>query len=354
MFFQKNINKILEEANAFVMSLNVDGEYAYKFSQSCQKDTLYASVYACMVRAWLNNITEKEKQEWGEYFNSFQNSEGFYIDNNCFNEKYMNGDGWGARHLIPHILIALKRTDSQPKYEFSFLNKMKNPDNIVKLLESLDFKNIWGSSNTIMNYGVSMQYARDYMNLPFHDSILALEEWLIKRIRSDCGMWQMDKNIENHVLYETIRGAYHIYPLFIYDNIKIPYFEKAMPYLLRAQNSQGGFDVNKNSSACDDIDAIDPLLRIAAQFDMRNNLTIRKTIWLAKRNILNNRNGDGGFVFDRRSEFAYGGAQQLSSKLNESNLFGTWFRLLSLLLIENYYGNKDINLLDFPGYELKI
>ena len=168
-------------------------------------------------------------------------------------------------------------------------------------------------------------------------------------------MWQTMPINSSAVLYETIRGAYHIYPILLYDKVEIPGFEKVIPYLIKAQNSQGGFDKNINSSACDDIDAIDPLIRSSIISNESRKFKIRFAINRAKKNVLYNRNEDGGFVFDRKSAFKYGDAEQLFSKKNESNLFGTWFRLLSLILIDEYNRKpQKSKLLWLPGYELSI
>lgn len=350
---QINTDALIKDAITYVKSLNTQG-YEYLFSKSCTDTTLYASVYACMIRGWNDSFDDIDKRDWSEYFNSFQDTNGFYIDTNSLNENYYSRDGWGARHLIPHMIIALNRLDAKPKYEFSFVDKLKTPDAMISFLKKLDYQNIWASSNVIMNYGVTMQYARDYMGAPYQDSLNVMEEWLVQQIRTDCAMWQ-ERPIENaNILYETIRGAYHIYPILLYDNIDIPYFEKAIPYLLRAQNKQGGFDMKANSSACDDIDAIDPLVRSAVLNGMQNRLRVKIAIKKAKKNVMRNRNEDGGFVFSRDASFVYGGAEQLSSRKNESNLFGTWFRLLSLLIIDNFYGVDSNKLMWFPGYELRI
>lgn len=354
MVNRNNTNKLIENAIDYVDSLKLD-DFEFCFSKSCSIPTLYSSVYACMIKGWTGKISNQKKKQWSDYLNEYQQPDGFYIDYNCLNNRYFVGDGWGARHLIPHMIIALQRLNSKPKYEFSFLEKMKTPDNVIAFLETLDFQKIWGTSNIIMNYGVTMQYARDFMGAPFKDSVIAMEEWLIKHIRSDCAMWQTMPINSSAVLYETIRGAYHIYPILLYDKVEIPGFEKVIPYLIKAQNSQGGFDKNINSSACDDIDAIDPLIRSSIISNESRKFKIRFAINRAKKNVLYNRNEDGGFVFDRKSAFKYGDAEQLFSKKNESNLFGTWFRLLSLILIDEYNRKpQKSKLLWLPGYELSI
>lgn len=351
--FMMDTMHLIEDAERYSDTLLCD-KFAYKFSKSSKKPTLYSSVYVCMIKGWLDSIPDHDKNDWASYLNDFQQPNGFYVDPIVLNDRYMDGDGWGARHLIPHMIIALTRLGAKPRYEFSFLNKYKNPDEIIKLMDSLDFNKVWLSSNKIMNVAFSMQYARDYMGEPFDDSIDAMQTWLFKRLREDCGMWQNGDIGDVGVLYETIRGAYHIYPIFFYDGIELPYIKKAIPFLTKAQNKQGGFDINLNSTACDDIDAIDPLVRIALENGLNNSRDIKRVLKRARINVLRNRNKDGGFVFSRRDNFCYGEAEEMPILSEESNLFGTWFRLLSLVYIDVFLGKNKINLLNLPSCEMQV
>jgi len=55
--------------------------------------------------------------------------------------------------------------------------------------------------------------------------------------------------------------AYHFWILYFYDKRPIQYVEQAIDTILATQNKFGGFGVPLNSSACEDIDSIDPLCR---------------------------------------------------------------------------------------------
>ena len=72
--------------------------------------------------------------------------------------------------------------------------------------------------------------------------------------------------------------------------------------------------------------------------------------------ILYNQSVDGGFVFRRDEKLNYGHPFTSSIK-NESNLFATWFRLLSLAYIskvlpdEPFFEGRKINFIKVPGYQ---
>lgn len=72
--------------------------------------------------------------------------------------------------------------------------------------------------------------------------------------------------------------------------------------------------------------------------------------------ILTNMNEDGGFVFRRLESFKYG-HEKMYSKAEESAMFPTWFRTLSLAYIgkvlpDSMVGKFDWQILKCPGHQL--
>lgn len=325
------------------------------FSNSSHMDSIYSVTYGCLVEAMYGEISNDEKIELKNYFDTHQRKEdGLYWDRKYDVKGFFYGtDGWGARHLVPHITIALDRIDYQPKYEFTYLDKYKNPDDMIRWLDSLDYHNVWGSSNAIMNYGVAMQYARDRMNGNYSSSIAAMEEYLLKRINS-YGMWYEGEISSPEDRNEMIRGAYHILPILYYDGIEVPNCENAVEEILKSQNKWGGFDTYIASSACEDIDGLDPLLRYSIMAGMTNDKRVIDAINKAENWILFNQNEDGGFVFEKDTPFSYGGQKTLSSVAGESNMFATWFRCVSLELINEFFDEKKSVFIRTPGYELPL
>lgn len=338
----------------YTKTLHVEGA-KYYFSEDAMKPTLYASVFACLIRGFYKDISKEEKKEWIEYFNSCQRKkDGLFMDDVVTDDFYLNfRQGYGARHLIGHITIAYDRLEAVPQYEFAFLDEYKKPDDVIKWLSSLDYHRIWGSSNEILNIGTAMQFARDRMGLPFDASIAAMEDYLIKNIRKEYGLWYDGEIKNNSDLYEAIRGVYHIIPILKYDNIDIPSASNCLDLLYKSQNKWGGFDSMIGSSACADIDAIDPLLRLALQENI-NPDEIKDMLDKAERWIYFNQNDDGGFVFGRKNAFNWEDNENLYSAKQHSNIFATWFRSLSLQLIDNYKNNNNEHRIWTPGMECPL
>jgi hypothetical protein len=105
-----------------------------------------------------------------------------------------------------------------------------------------------------------------------------------------------------------------------------------------------------NTSACEDIDAVFILVKLSQLTDYRKD-DVHKALQKAFVWILANQNHDGGFVFSRNEPFIYG-HELLSSKKNESHLFATWFRTLSIAYLADYFHLKtNFNIGRCPGMQ---
>ena len=108
-----------------------------------------------------------------------------------------------------------------------------------------------------------------------------------------------------------------------------------------------------NSGACEDIDAVDPLLRCAISVPERA-VEIKKAIMRSMIWQLSSRNTDKGFSFYVRSTHEYGGHPFTSSRRDESSMFATWFRVLCLAYEMRYMGMyNQFDIGHFPGYEIR-
>jgi hypothetical protein len=352
-----NFNKMKKKTLDYAKGLQChSSDFEYGFSYSSPQSNIYTSVYACMLFSLfgeLKKFSSDRKSKWIKFFDSHQSQEdGLFRDDSISNSIFATEDWWGARHLACHMIIAYTSLGGRPKYDFSFLQPFYDPQFTINWLESRN----WGdkidyTGNEIMNHGVLLQYSRDiFNNSAAGEAITLMIEWLSHRINLTTGLWgSMAPNTPVN-RSKMVQAAYHIFPLFFYDRYPVPSKEIIIDTLLSTQNSMGGFGVSLNSSACEDIDTVEPLVRLAHQTDYRQNdiqyALLRFLPWLFV-----NQNEDGGFVFRRREALIYG-HENLSAKPNESNLFATWFRSLCLAYVVNFLHGKNIfHLNNVPGYE---
>lgn len=355
-------NEILK----YVKSVQTD-TYAYKYASSCSESCLYASIYAVMIEGLLDvlkNRSDADKKGWADYLNNFQNPEDglFYdpaLECPAYHHHGVWNEGWGKHHLMGHIIIAFARLGYTPKYPLKYLSYFYDSSNLTTWIKDLEKeKDIWSLSNYIMNLYTVLEYSRDYMNdNQAIEPISTIVDWLLETQNKETGMWH-NKPFELMTRVEqlnTVRGAYHFFPLFEYEKISLPNREKIVPSILPLQNEWGGWSLNgTNSGACEDIDAIDPLIRYS-----QNNPDYLPHVVTAVKKSLNwqfaSRNSDGGFSFYVSAGQNYGGHPNTSSLKEESSMFATWFRTLCLAYEMKYLRiPNNFSIGNYPGYEISI
>ena len=340
-------------------------DYMYKFALSSPEPTLYGSSYACMLLGMhgeIENMTESYKRGWLDYFDGFQDvADGLFRDPALACSAYEGtpawGDGWGARHLTSQLLIAYARLGRPPRYSFKFLEPYFDDAYLNNWLGMFDFSaKVWSQSNYIMNVYTLLQYARDYMGeVRAAPAVKAILQWLLDKQRSDTGMWHNYWIDGYPEIGDAIRGAYHFYPLFVYEGQPIPHAKAVIDTILRSQNSWGGFNPEEYpSGACEDIDATEPLVRASMQLEHRHAdveiAMMRSMVWVQAC-----RNSDGGYESIPEHANYYGNHPLTTSQPGESNLFATWFRSLCLAYQVNYLGiPNSYNLGFYPGYEMHM
>lgn len=332
-FLEKSFEKVL----VFTDSLHLQESIGqYRYSTCFQNPLLYASVYAVLIRHLLTNLqefSEADKVVWLNYLNHFQHDDGLYRDLLLQNNLAEIADWWGWRHLSAHVVTAVTTLGGKTRVPFRFLEFLYPPGQATQWIAQLP----WTTqpdfvSNTVMNYGVLLQYNRDFHNI--QEAAQALEEifvYLDRTQHADSGLWGRHPISTPQELSTSVQTAYHLWNLYFYDHRPIQYLERAIDSCLATQNKYGGYGVSFNSSACEDIDSIDPLCRFSFLTNYRRD-DIRKSLNKALPWILTNQMDDGGFVFQRYAGFEYG-HRLMATRPEESHLFGTWFRMLALIYI---------------------
>lgn len=320
--------------------------YQYCYSESSSQPTLYASAYACMTLSLtgdLNKYSKKDKMEWVKYFDSFQSEEdGLFYDPVVDGDLYRTGDWWGVRHLSLHMISAYTDLQAQPRYQFKFLKDYCNINSLQNWLNGIDwnidvFSYDSDIDNKIMNITCLLQYQRDF----FHDAeagnaVNYLKNYLKNKINPKTGVWG-DKEVTGlKDISRMVQFFYHLLQLYTYDNDFDFNHNKVVDLVLKTQNKYGGYGVLPNSSACEDIDSIDILIRFAPYVDERRKVQIDTSLEKAYKWVMLNQVEDGGFVFRLNDSMVYGD-KSLSVNANEGAMLPTWFRTLSLAYLSSYF-----------------
>jgi hypothetical protein len=205
--------------------------------------------------------------------------------------------------------------------------------------------------NKLMNIVCALQYQRDaWQDSNAGKAVAFIQTDLLKRINPATGLWGETDLSDDNLRSRVVQFAYHLFPFYFFDNLYSFDFDKIERTVLNTQNNFGGFGVASNSSACEDIDSIDILLRISGSNE-NDHAAIDRSLDEAFRWVMANQMADGGFVFRLNEKFVYGHAEMTGEK-NQGAVFPTWFRTLSLAYLCSYFnlpGNFKIT--RCPGYE---
>jgi len=354
--FQDVTQKIIE----FINQRKLPGkDYEYFYSANARQPTLYASAYACMTLSLLgrlNSMPKDQKLGWIEYFDSYQSvADGLFYDPVVDSELFRKADWWGARHLALHMVCAYTDLGGKPRYPFRFLEEFYDLDQLKNWLDRIGWQSAISHDddidNQIMNIGCLLQYQRDFWKDEQAGLALAyLQKYLLEKINLDTGMWGGYDTQDPDQRSRMVQFAYHLFALFFYDHVQLPYPEKVVRHVLATQNEFGGFGVKLNSSACEDIDSIDILIRLSPLVpklkDDIDSALKKALIW-----VLCNQVTDGGFVF-RLSEPLMYGHPEMSSDKNQGAMFPTWFRSLCIAYLVKHLGlSPSFTINRCPGYE---
>lgn len=336
-----DIIKIKKLTENYIHSLHVKEKnkfIGYKHSQSCKKITLYSLVSVLLIKH-LFKIDSNVSEELN-ILKNYQSEDGLFRDKNINCNEANFSDDWGWKHLTLHALMTLDLYSIKSNYPIKMGLEL-TPNNINKKLSSYDWKKkLPWTSNAIQNLCVYLQYNRKYHNQNNATDILKkIESFINNKQSKHTGLFS-DKFDSFEELSNSVQSAYHFWLIYFSEGYEINYKDKIIDNVLKTQNLVGGFGYKLNSSACEDIDSIDILLRLSKQTDYKKS-EIKECLNKSVSAILNNLNKDGGWVF-RRNEALKIVHQEMFSHKNESNMFYTWFRLLGLSYASTYLENKQL------------
>ena len=379
----KKVNgiKLKKEVLEWLETLRIkEGKYGrYKLTKMAEP-TLFASCFAVMVKSLfdeLKELSEVQRQEWVNYILGCQNSEtGLFIDPLLKSQDLISPKhdwDYTVFNLTMLSLSALKILGTEPLYLLNFLKRYKNPYYIVKWLEERNWKDPWLEGNNLMYVGGFLirdfEMSKDSITV---DTLEAFFKWLDQHQNSQTGYWGTDKGADN---FSGMAGAFHIYLLYFYLNRPLKYIETIIDNTLSFQYKDGLFSPQGGGGSCEDLDAIDILVKMSHLTSYRS-IDIETALQKAFNAICRNRNKDGGFCWAKRTRriemrknlfkavinyikrpneiIKYGGWKKMSFNISESDIFSTWFRSLAIALISTRYPTQcpigiDWQFSQYPG-----
>ncbi|WP_333918898.1 hypothetical protein [Vibrio crassostreae] len=367
---------------SFIQSL-LEGDGSYRFSPHVKEANSLSTCFALLTNEILNHKPEGLERSLS-YLRSFQVEEsGLFVDNSILkNLKGTHDTDYISHQVTYHILMVLDAFGSKPKYQLKFLNAYKDETVLTDWLERLNWSNPWLVSNNVMFVLNFFIYQDENENRKYIDTIL---DWLDTNQSSLNGMWNMGKK---STLHNQMAGAFHFQ--YFYDYLKRPKkkIDLIVDKTLLIQEYDGLFSYASGGGSCDDLDGVDLLCRNYHEVNDSRKARVSRALLKARSALFANQNTDGGFCWAKRTQFKLGnvfhllpirlllageyldakrsfvmkikniiatlflknrlkwqfsGIEKCKIMIDQSDVFSTWFRVLSIVMIDKVTKNELLN-----------
>lgn len=341
----------------------------YRFSY-LSDDTIFCTCFALFILDLFketNRFTDEERQRWTSYIQKFQNKQEGYFEP----EEYYHADKERNRYqLTCFCLSTLGILGAEPKYPLKFTEQWKTPDDVKKYLyEGGCHKGKPGSGNKAMFLAIFL--TSEYEKRKSSDLFDKINAWFDfhDKTQNESGFWGHDKS--SH-FFHGMQNGFHQLLVYFYWQRKVNRLDRIVDKILSIQGRDGFFSPVPGGWPCYDYDAIHILVNAYKLVDYKRP-EIEKDLERAFHAVLGSQNCDGGFSHSKRKPrnvlgliktcpFYFSGTNPWtwyfrirrsvalvlrnettvftgwtgkSRKCDESNLWDTWFRSLSLAEIAN-------------------
>lgn len=361
MLKEYNDNAVLE----YSKMLFDDTSSGFRFFKD-GNSTILSSSFGVQLNFLLDSLADYPTDKISTSLKKQQNTKtGLFIDKDFdiketegFEEEYIL---WQFTYFAT---IALDMLNETLPFSFNFLAKLKNKGMLEKWLNKQDFKNFWYTSNKIMFLFYFLTYEQERLNVDNSKLIEYLFTFLDSKQDVNTGFWGTQ---EGTTLERGMFGAAHIYLYYDFHERDMNHKEAIVDNVLGLQNLYGLYGAGLGG-ACEDYDAIE-ILSILAKHTGHAAELVQKSLSKTYSVICKCQRRDGSFPYsiDTRSisrklkdiikrrlyVYKYSGWQKMTSSKFESDLWGTYFRVLAIAKIERILGIGDSNKYKFyslPGW----
>lgn len=335
-------NRILEYSKNLFDNIN----YEFRFFDNGNSTILSAS-FGVQLNFLLNTLTNYPIEKICINLKKQQDKKtGLFIDDD-FNKKQIAGfeEDYILWQFTYFATVALDMLEDQPQYSFNFLIDLKHKKSIEKWINHQNFENFWYSANKIMFLLYFLTYEQERLGM---DNVRLINHFfniLDSKQEANTGFWGLQNGAS---ILNGMFGASHIYLYYDFYGREINYKNKIIDNVLRLENSYRLFG-SKNGGACEDYDPIEILSVLMKHSNYKYN-TIKENIYRTYDTIRKNQNRDGGFSYNMDNRnilkkikdkiefqeyyYSYSGWDKMRSNCFKSDLWGTYFRTLTIAKIE--------------------
>ncbi len=271
-----------------------------------------------------------------------------------------------VRYQVAYFaLAALSALHRKPRYPLAFAEPWLDRQYALGWIEGGPWHDPWNHSNRIMFLlRCLVHLGTDWNREKAWSCYDAVVEHLLRLQDPRTGLWH---GVATCDVRTAVYAAYHFFPFMFWRGIAPPYADRIIESALSMQHADGLFGSQPGGGACEDLDAIDVLVKFSSICDHRAT-DVKRALTRAFRRILELQNPDGGFpnylpqpvprgggswkrrlartvglgaLVDRLRGYQetsyYSGWRRVKSRKGASDMWAAWFRPLALSLIVSRY-----------------
>ncbi|MDA8413571.1 MAG: hypothetical protein M0023_07245 [Desulfobacteraceae bacterium] len=357
----------------YICSLHQPGERFPYPLQSGQKGSLFGTVFACYVAYLLGRVQELPDQKpiVDTILSLRQSETGLFIDLDLRPEHFVNINAHSEFYVKLQTTIfcyaCLDALGVNVDKKIKWLEPLLVRSELEAWLTDLDWKNPWLVSNLDMFVGIFLfQWYNMYPDeVRICDAIEAYFSWHDRHQDRATGFWGDQSDLLN-----AMAGAYHILIHYDFASRSIKYVEKIIDATLSLVCRDGLFVYGGGGGSCEDMDAIDILVRCSMLTQHRAD-DVKEVLLKAAAILATGQTCEGGFswrvqpslsdlliypfgkefiagrIYDfayksfRRSHYIsehfYSSLKLYPYAINKADTWSSWFRPLSLAFIAKRY-----------------
>ena len=366
----------IHHARSFIVDMYDDATGGFRFGPEAPSVGLLASCFGTMA-LHVVGAEPLNAEKTAAFIRSYQGDQGYFWDDADIVDTAQKRTSYRAEQYTDFALLALEALGYDLDVR-GLYSDVQSAEAVVAWLERLDWSYPWQASNRFMF--LCNVLARRDGGVPLLRSAL---RWL-DGYQCNNGLWFGDRT----TLLNAVAAAYHF--AFFYPAVgrPIPRLSELAASVRRLQSPDGLFVANGGGGSCEDIDAVDLLVRHvhAGEDDEGRSAEAIQRAYISLRGL---QNLDGGFCWGRRHwhrlaqhrfahrgkrlalpraaaaklrnqirgrfgpprTWAYNGAERMRLPVESSDMFSTWFRLASIGLIET--AQIDCGLIPWPHWQLR-
>ncbi len=369
------------------MSLR-DSDSSFVLQKKFNQSTLMSSAFSLLTLELIGCIESLNSQVYVNPFLQNQDkTSGLIIDpKTTFDRSSLEDPEKNYIHYqtTAFSLSAIDALGYAPEHSLAFLDYFRDKNNINKYFENIDWSNPWHESNKVMFllqfFSFELIRLKDENAKKYIDQILDL---LDKYQDSKTGLWGTQYGASS---FSAMAAGYHFLMFYQYFNREIRFKELVVESVCDLQMKDGLFHPFGGGGACEDMDAIDVLVKSMSENDSKPLRSLERSHFA----LINNFNSDGGFCWAKRPIFplffglgylnpfanlyssdmckwviknnilgsffpflrekgtySYSNWSEMKYDIGLSDSWSTWFRLLSLATIEDKIPSLKQHNIDF-------